>query len=92
MSLAHERVSVGTTATQISSNYSGKDGQTISIQNPSTSVVVYLGGEGVTTTSYGYALGGVTVSDMSIDLQDGEKLYAVVASSTQTVNVLRQGV
>jgi len=90
MSLAHERVSVGTTATQLSSNYSGKDGQTISVQNPSTTVTVYLGGEGVTTTSYGYALG--VVSDMSIDLQDGEKLYAVVASSTLTVNVLRQGV
>jgi hypothetical protein len=90
MSLAHERVSVGTTATQLSSNYSGKDGQTVSVQNPSTTVTVYLGGEGVTTTSYGYALG--VVSDMSIDLQDGEKLYAVVASSTQTVSVLRQGV
>ena len=90
MSLAHERVSVGTTATQLSSNYSGKDGQTILIQNPSASVVVYLGGEGVTTASYGYALG--VVSDVSIDLQDGEKLYAVVASSTLTVNVLRQGV
>jgi hypothetical protein len=90
MSLAHERVSVGTTATQLSSNYSGKDGQTVSVQNPSTTVTVYLGGEGVTTTSYGYALG--VVSDMSIDLQDGEKLYAVVASSTLTVNVLRQGV
>jgi hypothetical protein len=90
MSLAHERVSVGTTATKISSDYSGKDGQTILIQNPSASVVVYLGGEGVTTTSYGYALG--VISDMSIDLQDGEKLFAVVASSTLTVNVLRQGV
>jgi hypothetical protein len=90
MSLAHERVSVGTTATQLSSNYAGKDGQTVSVQNPSSSVTVYLGGEGVTTTSYGYALG--VLSDMSIDLQDGEKLYAVVASSTQTVNVLRQGV
>lgn len=90
MSLSHERVSVGTTATQLSSNYSGKDGQTVSVQNPSTTVTVYLGGEGVTTSSYGYALG--VVSDMSIDLQDGEKLYAVVASSTQTVNVLRQGV
>ena len=90
MSLAHERVSVGTTATQLSSNYSGKDGQTVSVQNPSASVTVYLGGEGVTTTSYGFALG--VLSDMSIDLQDGEKLYAVVASSTLTVNVLRQGV
>lgn len=90
MSLAHERVSVGTTATQLSSNYAGKDGQTVSVQNPSSSVTVYLGGEGVTTSSYGYALG--VLSDMSIDLQDGEKLYAVVASSTLTVNVLRQGV
>lgn len=90
MSLGHERVSVGTTATQLSSNYSGKDGQTISVQNPSASVSVYLGGEGVTTTSYGYVLG--TNSDMSIDLADGEKLYGVVASSTLTVNVLRQGV
>jgi hypothetical protein len=90
MSLAHERVSVGTTATQLSSNYSGKDGQTVSVQNPSASVTVYLGGEGVTTTSYGFAL--APLSDMSIDLQDGEKLFAVVASSTLTVNVLRQGV
>ena len=90
MSLAHERVSVGTTATQLSSNYAGKDGQTVSVQNPSTSVIVYLGGAGVTTTSYGYALG--TSSDMSVDLQTGEELYAVVAASTLTVNVLRQGV
>jgi hypothetical protein len=27
----------------------------------------------------------------SVELQDDEKLYAVVASSTQTVNILRQG-
>lgn len=90
MALAHERVSVGTTATLLSSSYAGKDGQTILVQNPSASVVVYLGGAGVTTTSYGYALG--VSSDMSIDLKDGETLYAVVAASTLTVNVLRQGV
>lgn len=90
MALAHERVSVGTTATLLSSTYAGKDGQTILVQNPSASVVVYLGGAGVTTTSYGYALG--VSSDMSIDLKDGETLYAVVAASTLTVNVLRQGV
>lgn len=90
MALAHERVSVGTTATLLSSTYAGKDGQTVSVQNPSTTVTVYLGGAGVTTTSYGYALG--TSSDMSVDLQTGEELYAVVAASTLTVNVLRQGV
>ena len=90
MALAHERVSVGTTATLLSSEYAGKDGQTVSVQNPSASVVVYIGGAGVTTTSYGYALG--TSSDMSVELQTGETLYGVVASSTLTVNVLRQGV
>jgi len=81
MALAHERVSVGTTATLLSSQYAGKDGQTVSVQNPSTTVTVYIGGAGVTTTSYGYAL--ETSSDMS---------YGVVASSTLTVNILRQGV
>lgn len=90
MALAHERVSVGTTATLLSSTYAGKDGQTILVQNPSASVVVYLGGAGVTTSSYGFALG--VSSDLSVDLKDGETLYAVVAASTLTVNVLRQGV
>jgi len=90
MALAHERISVGTAATKISSDFAGKDGQTLLIQNPSASVVVYLGGTGVTTSSYGYSLGAL--SDMSIDLQNGETLFAVVASSTLTVNVLRQGV
>jgi hypothetical protein len=50
---------------------------------------VYLGGEGVTTSSYGYELLGGT--SFSVELQDDEKLYAVVASSTQTVNIFRQG-
>jgi hypothetical protein len=90
MALAHERVSVGTTATLLSSQFAGKDGQTVSVQNPSASVTVYIGGAGVTTTSYGYALG--TLADMSVDLQNGEELYGVVASSTLTVNILRQGV
>jgi len=90
MALAHERVSVGTSATLLSSSYAGKDGQTILVQNPSASVVVYLGGAGVTTSSYGFALG--VSSDISVDLKDGETLYAVVAASTLTVNVLRQGV
>jgi hypothetical protein len=90
MALAHERVSVGTTATLLSSQYAGKDGQSILVQNPSATITVYLGGAGVTTTSYGFALG--INSDMSIDLQTGEELYGVVASSTLTVNILRQGV
>jgi hypothetical protein len=89
MAITHERISVGTTATQISSNYAGKDGQTVSVQVPAGGASVYLGGEGVTTTSYGFLLAaGIS---FSVEMQVDEKLYGVVASSTQTVNVLRQG-
>jgi hypothetical protein len=89
MAVSHARVSVGTTATKLTSDFDGKDGQTINVQNPSGGADVFLGGEGVTTTSYGFLLGaGIS---FSVELQDDEKLYAVVASSTQTVNNLRQG-
>jgi hypothetical protein len=89
MAVSHSRVSVGTTATKLTSDYDGKDGQTINVQNPAGGADVFLGGEGVTTSSYGFLLGaGIS---FSVELQDDEKLYAVVASSTQTVNILRQG-
>ena len=89
MAVSHSRVSVGTTATKLTSDYDGKDGQTINVQNPAGGADVFLGGEGVTPTSYGFLLGaGIS---FSVELQDDEKLYAVVASSTQTVNILRQG-
>ena len=51
MAVSHAIVSVGTTATKLTSDYDGKDGQTINVQNPSNGATVYLGGEGVTTSS-----------------------------------------
>ena len=89
MAVSHAIVSVGTTATKLTSDYDGKDGQTINVQNPAGGVDVSLGGEGVTTTSYGYLLKAET--SFSVELQDDEKLYAVVTTGTQTVNILRQG-
>jgi hypothetical protein len=89
MAVSHSRVSVGTTATKLTSDFDGKDGQTINVQNPAGGADVFLGGEGVTTTDYGFLLGaGIS---FSVELQDDEKLYAVVTTSTQTVNILRQG-
>jgi hypothetical protein len=44
----------------------------------------------VTTSVYGYAL--ASGSDFVIELEKQEDIYGVVASSTQTVNVMRQGV
>ena len=89
MAVSHAIISVGTTATKLTSDYDGKDGQTINVQNPAGGATVYLGGEGVTTSNYGFVLGaGIS---FSIELQDDEKLYGVVATSTQNVNIIRQG-
>jgi len=89
MAISHQRVTVtSSTATQISSDYAGKDGQTIAVQNPEGGSTVYLGGVGVTTSVYGFEL--VAGATFSIEMQDGEKLFAI-GSATQTVNVIRQG-
>ena len=91
MALAHSRVSVGTTATTLGSARDGDPtGVNILIQNPDASVTVYIGGAGVTTSSYGFALLAGQV--LSLPLHRGEVVYGVVATSTLTVNVLTEGV
>lgn len=89
MAVSHANVSVGTTATKLTADASGRDGQTLSIQNPTGGANVFIGGAGVTSSVYGFLLAAATT--FTIELQDGEEIYGVVASSTQTVNVLRQG-
>ncbi len=89
MAITHEIVTVGATATVISTAANDRDGHSVCVQNPSASTTVYIGGAGVTTSSYGVALAGG--ADISVDLLQGEILYGIVASSTQTVNVLRAG-
>ena len=91
MSISHGIVSVGTTATALNASLDGgKDGSTIFVQNPTGGQAVFLGGAGVTSSAYGYKL--AIDSTLRIDLNQGEALYGVVASSTQSVAVLRQGV
>lgn len=91
MALAHSRISVGTTATALGSAREGDPtGVNILIQNPDASVTVYIGGAGVTTASYGFALLAGQV--LSLPLHRGEIVYGVVASSTLIVNVLTEGV
>lgn len=90
MALSHSRPTVSATASAIVGDSNDRSGQSIVIQNPSAGATVYLGGSGVTSSTYGYALAGG--SDLSIDLSPGESLYAITASGTQQVNILRQGV
>jgi len=92
MAINHALVSVGTSATllTVAASGGGKDGSTILVQNPSGGVSVYLGGAGVTSSAYGFIL--AAGSNIAIELNQDEALYGAVASSTQSVAVLRQGV
>lgn len=92
MAINHALVSVGTTATllTVAASGGGRSGSSILVQNPAGGQVVFLGGAGVTSASYGFKL--AVDSNISIDLDQDEALYGVVASSTQSVAVLRQGV
>jgi hypothetical protein len=90
VAVEHERVVVGATATLLADTARDRDGFTVVVQNPSDGASVYLGGPGVTSTSYGYEV--VAGGDVGVDLLRNEALFAVVASGTKTVNVLRVGV
>jgi len=91
VAISHGIVSVTTAATALNASLDGgKDGSTISVQNPTGGATVYIGGAGVTTASYGFVL--LAGTTFTIELNQGETLFGIVASSTQSVAVLRQGV
>ena len=92
MGLSYARVSVTTSPTILTviALDGGRSGQALCLQNPSGGATVYLGDSSVSTSVYGYALAGG--SDFVIELEKQEDIYGVVATSTQTVNVMRQGV
>jgi hypothetical protein len=78
-----------TTARSIISLGGGSRGQKLYIQNTS-GAVIYLGGSDVTTSLYGWAL-PATSGTLTVELEYGESLYAIAASSVN-LNVLRIGV
>ena len=96
MAIQGLRVTVSTTATLLTSTtpsdsvFYNQKGQTVLVQNPSSTVTVYVGGSDVTSSIYGYSLAPLDI--LSIDIDSGEGLYAAVATNTQQVNVLRKGV
>jgi len=72
-------------AVSVTGNHAGRD---ITIQNISSTANVYLGGEGVSTTNYGYKIAPNTA--WSVELRREEVLYAV-SSTNSNVAVLQLG-
>ena len=73
-------------ATRLTPNgvHSGMD---ITIQNIHASAYVYLGGEGVTTSSYGYRLN--PGSAISFELPGKDALYAITDTNSSQVAVIK---
>jgi len=88
MAVLHQRVTVGTTATLLAQAGTDRDGINVMIQSAKGgSTEVFIGGAGVTTTSYGHLIDPDEHFD--IHLASSETLYGIVTAGTQVVNVLR---
>jgi len=66
--------------------HSGLD---ITIQNVHASAIVYIGGEGVTSSNYGYRL--ASGAAWSVELPGFDSLYAITNTNGSTVAVLTTG-
>jgi hypothetical protein len=73
-------------ATRLTPNgiHSGFD---LTVQNVHATAIVYLGGQGVTSSDYGYRLDPGTA--WSVELSSADYLYAITDTNTSKVAVLR---
>lgn len=90
MAVVAASITVGTAATQLSSTTDDSAfGHGLLVKVPAGGQTVFLGGSGVTAAA-GYPL--AAGESFTADLTPGDALFAVVAATTQAVNVLRTGV
>jgi hypothetical protein len=77
-----------TSATRLTPNglHSGMD---ITIQNVDSSAYVFLGGEGVTESDYGYRL--APGSAWSVELPGLDALYAITDTNSSKVAIIKMG-
>lgn len=88
--IANARVTVGTTPTLLTTTETDTmAGSRLLVRNSSATASVFLGGSGVTTAN-GYEV--PSGASVSLVLDSGDALYAVVGVGTIDVHVLRIGV
>jgi hypothetical protein len=61
----------------------------ITIQNTDEAAYVYLGGEGVTASNYGYRL--APLSAWSVELPGQDALYAISSVNNSKIAILQTG-
>lgn len=90
MATTHAIVTLSnSTATRLTPNglHSGTD---ITVQNLHDSAYVYLGGEGVTSSNFGYRL--APGSAWSVELSGPSPLYVITATNGSTIAVLKTSI
>lgn len=86
---AHAIVTLSdTTATQVSP-YGTHSGVDITVQNINASGFVYVGGEGVTTSSYGYRI--APSSAISFELPGHDALFLIASANELQAAVITMG-
>lgn len=87
MATYHELVALSnSTATELTpgARHSGLD---LTVQNVDETAVVYIGGEGVTASNYGFKL--TSGAGFSIELNPNDRLYAISDTNESEVALLR---
>lgn len=88
MAVVGKQVVVPATAGGIRLDTADLGAERIYVRNVGATTV-FVGGVGVTAAT-GYAL--VADSEVTLDLREGDQLWAIVAAGTKTVSVLESGV
>lgn len=75
----HALVALNTTTPVLLSPYGTHSGRDFTIQNPQSSGYIYIGGEGVSSSNYGYRISPNHA--ISFELPGVDKIYAVSSDS-----------
>jgi len=87
MATYHELVTLSnSTATELTpgARHSGLD---LTVQNVDETAIIYIGGEGVTTSSYGFKL--TPGAGFSIELNPNDRLYVISDTDASEAALLR---
>jgi hypothetical protein len=87
MATYHELVTLSdSTATELTpgARHSGLD---LTVQNVDDTAIIYIGGEGVTTSSYGFKL--TPGAGFSIELNPNDRLYVISDTDSSEAALLR---
>lgn len=87
MATQHGLTTLSNTAATLVTTPGTHSGADVTIQNVDDAATVYLGGEGVTTTDYGFKL--VAGAAWSVELSSNDHIYAISDTDASKVAVLK---